>query len=443
MNWLFQFESQNDFAKMTLNRNDIHTLIDALPCLINNEFLSDVKFKFPDDQIIYGHSFIMCLRSDEFYEDFKATVGITKLIQVDDVSHEAFMEFIKYLYVDCIDISHVNIQDVIKLSIKYGMKELELLCLNNLKNDLDEDNVCQYLNQFLDEKPLEVQASCKEYIALNYSNVLNSPSFLDASENVLKCIISLDPVSDISEFKLFQSTIKWAIRRSCKTNEKEIVDGKALRVILGSNMKFIRFGAMSAEEFANAQKLAPGLLHNDECNAIFMNILTKATNSFGFSDQRRRKIVPFSLVSIDPNKNAVVYVPFSNYSLTKTTENDKLEKYFIEASVNKTIKVKQLKICILENCEIFITVYENKKEIFSRNIIKPEKKIHIDLPSITFHSRKLYRIQYELKVFNSENILKYQANSIVKHVKFSVENDNIEFKFYKINSQIRSITFDC
>lgn len=440
---LFMIDSIQNFVIMTLNRSLIHTLVDALPCLINNEFLADVKFQFPDDQIIYAHSFIMCLRSDEFYEEFKSTIGIIKLIPVADVSYGAFVEFLRYLYLDVIDVSYANVHDLMKLSVRYGIKDLEKLCITSLTNDLDENNVCMYLNTFLNEKPLEIQSNCKDFIAHNYSRVLNSPSFLDVNDKVLKCILNLEPVSDVEEFKIFQSTIKWAIRRSCKNNDNELVDGKTLRTALGENIKCIRFGAMSAEEFANAQKIAPGLLQNDECNAIFMNILTKATNSFGFSNQKRRKIVNFDLASLTTRENGVISIPFTRYTLSKTTDSDKSVSYFIDLMVNKPIKLKSLKFAIQEFCELSLTIYENKKEIFKKNFSKPARIAPINFAPVAMQPRKFYRIQYELKVFGGQTIHKYEADGIAKCVNYNVDNENIEFKFFKMHSQIRCLTFDC
>lgn len=427
---------------MTLNREIITTLSDAFPCLINNEFLSDVKFQFADGQIIFAHSFIMCLRSDDFYQNFKSTVGIIKLIPVNDVSHGAFMQFIKFLYLDYLDMNKDNVEDLLKLSVKYGIKELENLCFKFFENDFDEHNVCVYLEKFSDNNFDGVQQICRNFIANNYLNVLESDSFLHVNENVLAFILNIDRVSDINEFSIYESIIKWAISvASKKNNNQPNVDD--LRCLIGNNLKLVRFGAMTVEDFAKCQQLVPGILNSDEANAIFMNIITKTTNSLGFLDQKRISIDSQKKKSTNTFGNyGCILLPFTNAKYSMLNAFETPQKLFIELSVSKSVKLYRLRIDSHESFKLTVNIYENEIEILSENTIKKSGTFDLYITPVILYPQKRYRIQYEIKSNCKLKFDIYHSNSIEKNVVYAGTDDTeFQFKFYKMNSQIWSLNF--
>lgn len=63
-------------SKINFDRKNIKHLSQAFTALINNEFMSDVRFHFKDEKSILAHSFILGLRSEKFFERLKEPVGM-------------------------------------------------------------------------------------------------------------------------------------------------------------------------------------------------------------------------------------------------------------------------------------------------------------------------------------------------------------------------------
>lgn len=178
---------------MKFNWENIEDLQDAFPVLINNTFLSDVKFCFPDDSIIFAHSFILSLRSEEFYQHFKDSVG-EKKIQVIDTSYHIFMKFLEYLYTDDENIIEENAVNLLKLSIKYNVLTLESKCREILQNKMCESNVVKIFEISTENSFDHFEIICEEFIAQNYLATLQHESFLQTNTQILNKILKLDPV---------------------------------------------------------------------------------------------------------------------------------------------------------------------------------------------------------------------------------------------------------
>lgn len=95
------------------------------PELINNNTLADIKFQFTDEKEILAHSFVLCLRNQEFFNNFKNSIGVMKLIYVDNVSYGAFLEFIRYLYTDKITLQSKCVRELMILADQYNVIELK------------------------------------------------------------------------------------------------------------------------------------------------------------------------------------------------------------------------------------------------------------------------------------------------------------------------------
>lgn len=266
----------------------VENLQEAFTLLINNEFLSDVKFRFPNKNIIFAHSFILSLRCQEFYENFQGTIGVKKLIEVDtDVTHASFMDFLKYLYTNEIIINENNVGDLSKLSIKYKVDKLSKRCREHVMCNVTNETACNVLECAINEKLDQLQKVTQEFISNDYLNVLKTKSFPEIKENTLKSILELDPVSDTNEYYIFNEVVKWT-SRAC---EKDGVNptGDIRRAKLAENIKLIRFASMTLEEFSNCPIIAPDLLTSDEIASVFIDIGTKTPNKYGFSNRARNK----------------------------------------------------------------------------------------------------------------------------------------------------------
>lgn len=219
--------------------------------------LADVKFQFKNEKIILAHSFVLCLQSLQFYNNFKYSIGVMKIIEVNDVSSDAFEEFIKYIYTKEIKVQPNHVYDLMKLSIQYDVEKLKEICEDFINSTVDIDTACEVIEFAIKEKWNEVKEPTNEFIANNFLSILNNDSFLETNAATLKTILELNPVSDNNEYLVFESVLKW-VKRACEKDGIE-PNKKRMRKKLDGNIKLIRFASMSHEVFAKCVENAPEL----------------------------------------------------------------------------------------------------------------------------------------------------------------------------------------
>lgn len=432
---------------MAFNWTSIKTIQDAFASLVNNEFLADVRFQFRDGPSLFAHSFILSLRSQQFYDNFHGTVGMMKFIEIDDVSYEIFSEFLKFFYTDSIDLNPSNIVEMTKLSIKYKINILSMddNCEKDeeIMEDMTIDRACGTLQDAVQKQSNEVQKLTQEFIADHYLTVLNSYSFLDVNETTLKIILELDPVSDVNEFKIFESVINWTTR-SCE-KDRIVPCGNIRRIKLGDNLKLIRFGAMTFDEFVKCHDLAPGLLTDNEVAAIFLNIGTKITNSLGFSDHERRVKPRKPDVLTRRDEIALHFAPKFNWITFQSKELE--ETFFIEFTVSKPIlfmrarfyfktDVEMLQYRILKNDKI-IQTYEKKLDRVNYKVQG------MNIEPITLHPERRYRFEYAFKNLTSESLVRADKYELSEFQKKLSEEEYVSFMIKRSHSHLKDFKFKC
>lgn len=432
---------------MAFNWTSIKTIQDAFTYLVNNEFLADVRFQFRDGPSLFAHSFILSLRSQEFHDNFHGTVGMMKFIEIDDFSYENFSEFIKFLYTDIIHLTPSNAVEMTKLSIKYKVNILS----NDKSSEKDEeimedmtiDRACETLQDAINKESNEIQMRTQDFIAENYLAVLNTQSFLNINETTLKIILELDPVSDVNEFKIFESIIKWTTQ-SCE-NDRVIPNGYIRRVKLGQSLKLIRFGAMTFNEFVKCHELAPGLLTDTEIAAIFLNIGSQKTNTLGFSDHERREKQRKQSELIRKDEIALHFSSSFNWVTYQSKELE--EQFFIEFTVSQPILFERVKFYfktdvdtiqyrILKNNKI-IQTYEKKLDCNNYKVKS------ISLEPITLHPVRNYRFEYSFVNLTSESTVRADKFELSEmQTKLSYKR-YVSFTIKRSYSHIKDFKFKC
>lgn len=343
---------------MRLDYAKIKILQDAFSSLLNNEFLADIKFKFADGRVIFAHSFVLCCRSDEFCDSFEATVGVSKLIEVQNFNYEDYFEFLKFLYTDACEIDESNSKGVIELSRKHELAELESKCIDAIIKDLSVVNACSILQSSIELELESLRIKTTEFIAKNYLTSLNSESFLKIREEALQIILELDTVSDVNEFKIFEATIKWSEHECLKDGLES--SGSLKREKLGGTLKLLRFGAMSHAEFTACNELEPGLLTNEEIISIYINLSTgkNKNNSFGFPYKKRlqldlREIAEVLLFDKDiwPKINSEYILASCDHKITFSTSHS--------ISIENIIWRDNTGIQMIRLIRNLTTIYEN------------------------------------------------------------------------------------
>lgn len=270
---------------MNFDWESVKTLTEAFGQLINNKFLSDIEFKFMDGRSLFAHSFVLSMRSKEYFEIFKSTTAQEKKVfYVQDTTYDTLLEFLKHIYSDKPEVEGDTLE-LMKLARRYGVEHLENRCSSIVVNRIELKTACELLDMCIEEEFELMEANILEFIAENYEKLLNDETFLEVKEEVLTVILDLDPVSNNDEVLIFEAAMKWATRACEKEGYDDDDFGK--RSQLGENLKLIRFAAMSIEEFEKCVEQEPELLTHMEISSITDNIKENSKNPFGFFDQKR------------------------------------------------------------------------------------------------------------------------------------------------------------
>lgn len=430
---------------MEFNWRDFNITKVPFKTLINTEFLADVKFLFNNDDIIFAHSFVLSLRSPTYYESFKDSFGVTKLIHVTDFSYELFLGFIRYLYTDEINLYPYNVGDFLKLSKMYAMEKLQEKCEATLRENISCETACLYLEMAIKEQMKDLENELYEYISDNYLKILNSESFLSVNGIILKSILSLDNVSDVNEFKIFESILKWT-NKSCEYNDI-ILTGSNQRAVLEDNLKLIRFASMTPEEFTQIQNIAPGLLSIDEIGEIFLSIMTKKSNKLGYGmESRCKKSTKEEKIKFKFEGQIVLDGINFDYSLKRDDIITNDDTFYMEFQFSKYILLDRLEFELNGNdieIQYKLIKYDKIIQIGQKKKLKilhnhSKRGSYLFIQPIVLDPISRYRIEYKISSRNPVDRVYYINDGII-----IIPNQlvGIELIIYKNKSHIHGFRF--
>jgi len=210
--------------------NHTKTLVGDLEKLFQNEDCSDVILKV-EGKSIPAHRVVLAMRAEYFHSLLfgglkETTSDIVEL--GDDTSYRAFQEILRYIYSGKITFKkEQNCEDVLeilKLSNKYGIQDLEMAIVDHIVNELLEpENVLKVhqFNEFYEyEKLIE---GCENMIIENAAKYLQEPEFLSLSAKSVYDFFSRDSFA-IDEMTIFSSIKRWMeVNTNVKSEDRNLL----------------------------------------------------------------------------------------------------------------------------------------------------------------------------------------------------------------------------
>lgn len=422
---------------MVFDWSTIQFLYDAFPVLLNHEFMADIKYSFPNGQHLFAHSFILCLRSEEFYEIFKGTYGTPKSIKLDDVTYEHFYIFLKYLYTDNLKLDRINVFDLMKLSIKYKFIGLQQKCTEYLLAEINDETACLFLEMAITENWIDLKYILQQYITQNYLKILKSKSFMTIKENTLKTIMELDSnASNANEFKKFESLVEWTAR--CCDSKSKSTNIKILRQNLGTKLNLINFNEMTTEEFAKCLQVAPGLLNDNEIGSIFKKIATRVTLLIPLD--HHPKVIKNELMDInDETEPSDDFVLRQMQNWEEIPSSKLNETFYFEFSVSQVVSIESVSFLIYGKQHIYFSLVENDETIYAEKSEIIRRRIK--MTPIQLEPMKRYRFQYSIICKNVDKIRanKYESN-VMEHI--LSDKQSVELTVYRRCAHIHWFYFN-
>lgn len=252
------------------NFDNVAKLMDCVKYLLNSEFNSDIQFHFKSTSVkLYGHKFIIGLRSSVFntmfYGSFAAGNG--NVCKIEDISPTSFYELLKFIYTDEVNISEKNWSEIMYAAHKYSINYLEKLCCNYVKQKLNADNCCSYLQQcFLYDNDLSKK--CLEIIDQDIRFIIEKNTWKDLNDDQMMAILRRDSL-DIGEYTLFDGLMAWA-KNAC---ESQGIDMKKVNMREKFPMfELVRFPIMTLGEFSQFHRNNKYFLRSEEIADLFQYI---------------------------------------------------------------------------------------------------------------------------------------------------------------------------
>lgn len=409
---------------MTFEWKNVKNFGEASSHLFNNEFLSDIKFTFPNNQIIHAHSFLLSLRGRQFHTAFEKSIGIPKLMQVENVSFDIFFTFLKYVYsVEDYEPNSKYLLEIMKLATHYQVYDLIDLCSRTILNNMSVDNVCKILEYTRAEGLQEIEQNANNFITLNARKIIANDSFTLIHRDTLKYIMDLPFLRDeTDEFEIFQSVIKWT-KKACD-DVGLAPTGPALRSVLGEILKSIRFPIMTADQFGQCSILAPKLLVDTEISAIFLSIISEQKNSIGFLEHKR----------------------FNKIIINKTDQQPAIkiqrQSFFcMEFTLNKPILLTGVSFYVPKGQHTLKIISNDNSIIYEKTVNKKsESSMYWPIvEAFKISPRKNYEIRLVLQNVEEPKIKGYRTNYILPMSK--INEDEVEMSFTRLSPNIEYLSY--
>ena len=239
--------------------------------MFNNPLMSDVCLvagKRPNVSSIPAHKYVLAISSPVFYAMFFGTLSDSHCqdVNIEDCDRDSLMEMLRYFYCDEIHLTTENVFGTLYLAKKYVVPHLEQHCVVFLERNLDADNALDIVPQAQILNEEQLQERCWDIIDCRTAQVLESCSFTEISQDLLKAVLERDTLW-AEEIDIFRAILKWA-DKECKRNNLG-VNPENLRNVVGDCLKLIRFPTMTEREFAD-HVARSGLLDAQEALDIFL-----------------------------------------------------------------------------------------------------------------------------------------------------------------------------
>ena len=270
------------------------TLTERVEFLLNNSLMSDVSFVVRnasgEEESLVAHKFVLAVSSPVFYGMFYGK-GRERRKEIDlhDCDSESFLEFLRFLYTDKVDLTGGSVMQVWYLAKKYIVPELETACTNFLKENLSPENVFDILPlaKIFEEEELVVR--CWEVVDRSTQVALQSETFPSITRELLEEVVKRDDLT-IHEIDLFQAVDRWATAECERKHLEPVKDSKS--IVTGKEvLSNIRFPLMSQDQFAEKVPCS-GLLSKDEIIELFMCFSGRSVSSLKFIKRPRKLISP-------------------------------------------------------------------------------------------------------------------------------------------------------
>lgn len=173
--------------------------------LLNNKYLSDVTFKVGEaGTLIYAHKIIVTVASKALFSLLNNPFNVEKtegadpaegFIRITDIEPEIFMEVLRYIYYEKVNLNAKNMLDIYYASEKYLLYGLSSRCKRAFKKEITDQNVLKVLQNNRKRKINIVDKICLDIICDNPIAFFKMDDFLALKQDALLMITTQSAIN--------------------------------------------------------------------------------------------------------------------------------------------------------------------------------------------------------------------------------------------------------
>jgi hypothetical protein len=208
------------------------TLTDAIPKLLHNSYLSDVKFHVKGFDF-YAHRLILEIRCPHM-QQYLASRDVYRSDKLDPI---AFFSLLSYIYRSQFILNEHNMVAIYKCAHFFGLPEVQRAAFTLITGE----NVLKWVEVAIREDMDLMYETCIQLIAKELESLVQRSEWLSVPRRVVKRVTVEDELN-ISEVALFEAVVRWA---QAQVLRKE---GSSLKDMAGDIVYNIRFMNMDKSE---------------------------------------------------------------------------------------------------------------------------------------------------------------------------------------------------
>lgn len=172
-------------VKKAFHQKPVNQVLDTMTKAFNDHAFSDLKFKVKRKdseqfEFIYAHKWFIAKTSDYFERLFANEWRENKNneIVINAYSYEAYYQFIRCLYTDCIETEDMELLiEILIISDEYLNNNTKAKAISNIKPLLKIGNVCSIYSSALKYQSLELEQYAFEFMSKHIKSITKTEEF--------------------------------------------------------------------------------------------------------------------------------------------------------------------------------------------------------------------------------------------------------------------------
>ncbi|KAK6589258.1 hypothetical protein RS030_213317 [Cryptosporidium xiaoi] len=169
-------------------------MISNLSNLVDNPDFSDVVFILENNEKLYAHKCILATQSEYFNSMFKIGMSesLNKEVMLTHIPKREFKSIINFLYTSYIGETDINVLcNIMILADSYNINSLFNVCINNIKQMVNIDNVCDIIRISHTLTINELLIYCIKFASNNLESIINKNSFVQLKNKYPKLAMKI------------------------------------------------------------------------------------------------------------------------------------------------------------------------------------------------------------------------------------------------------------